>query len=209
MVTTENLTTNFNGLSSDTKPTTARNGDTFYEMDTSTLYAFDADGGEWLSQESGGGGGGGGSTDDSFAKLIDGSIVNAVIPDGVTTIKAYIFRDCANLESVSIPESVTEIGASAFALCESLTSITIPSRVTQIGGNAFSFTAGESSLTEIICEATTPPEISNSTFKNLPTPFQIFVPAESVDAYKAASGWGLWASYIQAIGSDDEEDVGM
>ena len=49
MVTVDRATTSFMGLSTDTKPTDGnRNGDTFFEMDTSTLYAWNADGGEWL-----------------------------------------------------------------------------------------------------------------------------------------------------------------
>ena len=43
MITTSNLTTEYRGLSTDTKPTEARNGDLFIEIDTGNLYIFDAD----------------------------------------------------------------------------------------------------------------------------------------------------------------------
>lgn len=36
------------GLSSDSKPTTAANGSAFIEMDTCTIYFFDAENGDWL-----------------------------------------------------------------------------------------------------------------------------------------------------------------
>ena len=63
MVTADNLTTVFNGLSTDTKPTEARNGDKFRELDTGTTYIFDEDGGEWFEMAvTGGGSGGGGSS---------------------------------------------------------------------------------------------------------------------------------------------------
>lgn len=39
---------NLYGLSTDTKPTIAANGSAFIEMDTSTIYFFDAENGEWL-----------------------------------------------------------------------------------------------------------------------------------------------------------------
>lgn len=38
------------GLSTDEKPTDAGNASTFYEMDTKTLYMFDAQNGVWLKQ---------------------------------------------------------------------------------------------------------------------------------------------------------------
>ena len=44
-------------------------------------------------------------------------ITDLVIPDGVTTIKAYAFYGCSGLNSVTLPESVTSIGSSAFAGC--------------------------------------------------------------------------------------------
>lgn len=49
MVTVLNLTTQYAGLSSDTKPTDgARNGDSFFEMDTGDTYWYDADGKAWV-----------------------------------------------------------------------------------------------------------------------------------------------------------------
>jgi hypothetical protein len=38
------------GLSTDEKPTDVANASTFYEMDTATLYMFDAQNGVWLAQ---------------------------------------------------------------------------------------------------------------------------------------------------------------
>ena len=39
------------GLSTDTKPTTdVPNGSTFIEMDQKKLYAYDADGSQWIEQ---------------------------------------------------------------------------------------------------------------------------------------------------------------
>ena len=44
-----------------------------------------------------------------------------VIPNGVTSIGNYAFRDCTSLTSVKIPNSVTSIGEFAFYDCTSLT----------------------------------------------------------------------------------------
>lgn len=48
MVTTKNLTTEFIGKSTDTKPTDGRNGDTFIEMDTGIVFVYDAESQAWL-----------------------------------------------------------------------------------------------------------------------------------------------------------------
>jgi len=46
------------------------------------------------------------------------------IPDSVTSIVHYAFRDCTSLTSVTIPNSVTIIYSGAFYGCTSLTSVT-------------------------------------------------------------------------------------
>ena len=74
------------------------------------------------------------------AKLyIDGEVPsgNYVIPDGITIIPAYTFRNCTGLTSVTIPDGVTSIGGRAFYNCTGLTSITIPDSVTSIESDAF------------------------------------------------------------------------
>ena len=72
---------------------------------------------------------------------------DVVIPNGVTSIGDYAFRDCSELTSITIPESVTSIGDSAFAWCRGLTSVTIPAGVTSIGDGAFSGCSGLTSIT--------------------------------------------------------------
>ena len=67
------------------------------------------------------------------------NIISVVIPDSVTSIGSYAFYDCDSLVSVTIPDSVTSIGYYAFYSCDSLTSITIPDSVTSIGNSAFEY----------------------------------------------------------------------
>ena len=47
--------------------------------------------------------------------------------------------------------------------------------------------------------AETPPTIANSTITGLKADCIIYVPAASVDAYKAKQYWSARAAYIQAI----------
>lgn len=48
MITTSNLTDEYNGLSTDTKPTeNVRNGSVFIEIDSGKIYFFDQENVEW------------------------------------------------------------------------------------------------------------------------------------------------------------------
>ena len=69
------------------------------------------------------------------------------LPDGVTSIGDWAFRDCSGLTSIEIPNSVTGIGSDAFDGCSGLTSVTIGNRVTSIGNTAFSYCTGLTSVT--------------------------------------------------------------
>ena len=123
------------------------------------------------------------------------SLTSVTIPDSVTSIDEMAFNACSGLTSITIPDSVISIGSSAFGGCSSLTSVTIGSGVTSIGGYAFQACI---SLTSVTVQATTPPTAGNSIFYSTYN-HQIYVPSQSVEAYKAASGWSGYASRIQAI----------
>lgn len=145
-------------------------------------------------------GGGGGDGNATFKARVDGSLteVTAEMLQGITTIGSCAFS-ISNLTSVTIPNSVTSINDNAFYYCENLESITIPNSVTNINYYAFQ-RCGR--LTSVTVKATTPPTLGSNVFSGTPSSLVIYVPAESVDAYKAASGWSNYADKIQAIPSD-------
>ena len=58
------MTEEYFGLSTDTKPTQADNGDLLTEIDTGKKFRFDEQNGTWYEQPSGGSGGGSGGGDD-------------------------------------------------------------------------------------------------------------------------------------------------
>lgn len=109
-----------------------------------------------------------------------------VIPYGIYTIGNNAFYGCNNLTDITIPNSVTSIGNNAFYGCNNLTDITIPNSVTSIGNNAFE---GCVSLTDIFCAPRTPPILGMLVFFNSSSLGRIYVPNDSVDAYKTADGW--------------------
>ena len=65
------------------------------------------------------------------------ALTNVTIGNSVTSIGDNAFYDCRSLTYVAIPDSVTSIGSSAFQSCYGLTSVTISDSVTSIGGSAF------------------------------------------------------------------------
>ena len=114
----------------------------------------------------------------------------------VATIGDSAFYGAAALAHAIDLSGVNTIGQSAFYSCALLESVVIGEHVTSIGNNAF---ASIPALREVTVKATTPPTITDYTFNNDSTLGAIYVPAASVDAYKAASGWSTHAGKIQAI----------
>ena len=120
-----------------------------------------------------------------------------IIPNSVTEIGDNAFYNSA-LESITIPTGTTKIGRSAFNNSILLSSITLSATLIEISDWAF---ADCLSLNTIICYAIEPPTISSNTFfgsnpiYNNPT---IYVPAESVEAYKNAEHW-KWFTKVLPI----------
>ena len=90
--------------------------------------------------------------------------------------------------------TVTCIDNKAFFGCSGLTSLTIPSTVTHMCDYVINGCIG---LEKLIVMATTPPSISDVTFIDYDIP--LYVPEESVSAYKQADGWKNFSN-ILAIG---------
>ena len=114
--------------------------------------------------------------------------------NSVTRIGSYAFKDCRSLTSIEL-NSVTTIETYAFSNCAGLTSITIGNSVTSIGNSGFSDCR---SLKNITILATTPPTIGYSVFNNTNN-CPIYVPSESVEAYKTATNWSTYTNRIKAI----------
>lgn len=113
-------------------------------------------------------------------------LTSVTIGNCVTSIGGYAFYNCSSLTSVTIPNSVTSIGVSAFYACSSLTSVTIGNSVTNIGGGAFN----RVDLPVVISLIENPFAIEYYTFsKNTFINATLYVPAGTIDKYKATEGW--------------------
>ncbi len=134
------------------------------------------------------------------------NVTSVTVPDGVTSIDGTAFAFCPSITSVLLPNSLTSIGPSAFRICGGLTSITIPWSVTSIGGVAF---RDCTALTAITVLRATPPVGGSGMFYNT-NDCPIYVPASSVDAYKAAEYWADYADRIQPLAPLPEAvDLGL
>ena len=125
------------------------------------------------------------------------------LPATVTTICDFAFREC-NMKKVLIPNSVTSIGRYAFSLCENLESVDLPESLMTIGEAGFGY---NSKLTTVVCRAMTPPDASNLVVADDHGGTQVyeqatlFVPNESLQAYRAHEEWGRFTRIVPFIGA--------
>lgn len=119
-------------------------------------------------------------------------ITNIVIPDSVIEIGRSAFTGCPNITSIVIPDGVTTIGDSALYDCDNLTSVTIGKSVTYIGNLALFYCF---SLKDVYCKPIIPPELDGTVFSSNVENRKIYVPRNSVEAYKKE--WSTYANEIE------------
>lgn len=122
------------------------------------------------------------------------------IGDSVTSIGSFVFKDCPRVTRVDISDSVTTIGTYAFERCERLNKVIIGRGITTIGKEPF-YECG--SLQYLYCKSVVPPVME--THLGAYSVISIYVPTESVDAYKAATNWSKYADYI--VGYDFNQAI--
>lgn len=166
-------------------------------------------------------------------------LVNAHIADSVTTIEAGAFSYCYKLGMsgaytvkdgfimhdgavvgstgecgdgvLIIPSEVITIGSGAFKNYSSISEVVIPASVTEIYAWAF---VGCENLVRVVCEPVVPPtavfvEDVWQAFDDNAKDRKIYVPVESVDAYKSAIGWRDYADAIVGYGNGASDTVGI
>ena len=139
----------------------------------------------------------------------------------VTALHTKSFIRCSSLKQITLPTSITSIGAEAFSFtgiekliinegCENVGSdvllscttcvlIDFPSTIKKIGTRPNN--KGSKNLV-VICRAITPPAFNGSwTYTAGGKPTAIYVPNESVSAYKVAEGWSKSSGIIYPLSS--------
>lgn len=124
------------------------------------------------------------------------------MPNRLEEISDKLFNDCSSLTGITIAETVKSIGNRAFSGCRSLTILTFPSLVEKLGYRAID---NCSNLTTLYCLPTTPPEPEIEPQSNVyflgtvNTELKIYVPSESVSAYKSHPRWQVCSGRINAM----------
>ena len=113
----------------------------------------------------------------------------------VTTIGGSAFQGKSTVTKLVIPSTVTTINDQAFWGCSGLTEVTIPASVTTISVDAFYNCSG---VGKVYFEGVNPPTWGDGTqgddFTRAQGGTKLYVPAESLEQYKAA--YTAWANYI-------------
>ena len=121
----------------------------------------------------------------------ESGLTNINIPNTVQTLVGSAFYKCPELETVVISDNVKEIGVHTFYTCKKLKTVYIGKSVTKIGMSAFEY---DFLLSTIYSANPIPPTVHSTSFGNaqynmVPRTATVYVPMESVEAYKTASVW--------------------
>lgn len=139
-------------------------------------------------------------------------LTELIIPNSVVNIEGYAFDNCYRLTSVTMSDAVTYIGVGAFQNCTGLSKIVLPDAATTIdnyaffnGSNLTSLTIGKSvsyigscafgscpQLKSVNCLGDVPPTVSNTDFFSDYTTPILYVPINSVEAYRTTYGWNYF-----------------
>ena len=155
--------------------------------------------------------------EDSFRDI--DALTSVTLPNGLKTIKNYVFHGCPNLATLNLPSSLEFIGdysiralkvssmvvpekikvLNNYALsgCDDLVSVELPSTLTEINWFAFAY---DYKLKTVTCKAATPPVITAGHYVFAGTPIAsatLRVPAGSKALYQAAEGWKDFGTIVE------------
>jgi hypothetical protein len=121
------------------------------------------------------------------------SLVEAHLPSGLTVLNAELFSSCGNLEHVNVPDSVVTIAGGVFGGCYRFKVVELGAGVESIGVNCFYRVV----ISTLILHSVTPPSLTSLGVGSGAA--AIYVPDESVEAYKTATGWSSYADKIHPM----------
>ncbi|MDE7437902.1 MAG: leucine-rich repeat protein [Muribaculaceae bacterium] len=157
-----------------------------------------------------------------------------VLPESVETIEMAAFQNCSQLASINFPSKLTTI-STGMVQGTALTEVVLPEGVEIIDNQAFMNIATLKSITlpstldmiymkvfagcpleTIVCDATTPPAFFQAAgFGDYALSFdtsifstcKLLVPAETVNAYKAAPGWKNFINIKANLPAEETAEV--
>ena len=112
-------------------------------------------------------------------------LTDVKLPSHLTVLPEFTFGYCASLQEYEVGDKVEKLGNEAFKYCLGLKSITLPACLKEIGTDAFLKTPV---LRTVVVKAQVPPTgavFADTTYLE----GTLFVPAGTLNAYKAADGW--------------------
>ncbi len=152
---------------------------------------------------------------DAFA---NSTLETVLLSEGLLSIGDGAFYG-TRLKEIKVPESVRYIDFQAFAYCHDIVKVDLPSTLQALGGFVFQYSF---SVKDIYCRAAIPPVASDSDFGLIhyeygpsldcepgPSIYEcvLHVPAESVELYRNAPGWGHFLNIEPIEETNDVEDV--
>jgi hypothetical protein len=138
-------------------------------------------------------------TKDAFKGCTGTLEINCNVAGGYTTSSGPFYDH--DFSHIILGSSVLSVGKNAFYSGNKLETVTIGENVTSIGAQAFNTQSGK--LTMLTSLAVTPPTISANSFPSNIT--EVYVPDESLEAYKTATNWSGYADKIKPLSEYTEQ----
>lgn len=144
----------------------------------------------------------GASTTGIFADCI--SLESIYIGNTIQYIALQMFIGCTSLKDVSGMQGVINVGPHSFQNCKSLRKLVFHESVKTFyyGTSSSTFVQGATEFDTLVVKAVTPPSLSANAFSDTKINTGaglIFVPDESLESYKSATNWSVYADRIKPI----------
>ena len=120
-----------------------------------------------------------------------------VVPDGVSIIEEGAIARCNQLKSLHFPNSVTTLKKRSVYRNRELRMVNLGKNINLIGDSAFCLCSG---IDSIICSSVIPPVLDgNFVFADMARTAVLYVPYESLEAYKAIAGYADFFAEIKSF----------
>ena len=130
------------------------------------------------------------------------NITISSFPPNLSSIPTSCFSSCNNITSLTFHSGITSIDSSAFNGSINLTFVDLSSAITSVGNAAFAVNWKSGSI--VICRAVNPPTLGSNALGTNFSNLTIYVPDDSVDTYKAAKKWSVYADKMQPLSNYSE-----